>query len=185
MIAIIATCLKKRLVSGLETSNVFSVIIDEVTDPYANKEILSLCVRFVDLRGERPEIREVFLDFLGLVRTTGDTIATGLLQLLDHEGLSVENIRGQAYDGAAAMSSDDCGVQSVIREKNHLALYTHCSSHLLNLAICTASKLQQIRNLVGLINEIYLSSSTTRPKDSDTSSSSSRSMRLTLSDVRN
>ena len=57
------------------------------------------------------------------------------------------------------MSSDDCGVQSVIREKNHLALYTHCSSHLLNLAICTASKLQQIRNLVGfngLINEIYL-----------------------------
>ena len=46
----------------IRQSKVFSVIADEVTDRYANKEILLLCVRYVNLLQEKPTIQKTFLD---------------------------------------------------------------------------------------------------------------------------
>jgi hypothetical protein len=52
------------------------------------------------------------------------------------------------------MSGRFKGVQSVIREKYPAALYVHCSSHSLNLAICHASHVQHIRNCFGTIKSV-------------------------------
>ena len=41
-------------------------------------------------------------------------------------------MHGQGCDGASAMSRQFNGVQACIREKNPLAVYTHCASHVLN-----------------------------------------------------
>ena len=46
--------------------------------------------------------------------------------------------RGQAYDGASAMSSEACGVQGRMRRIAPMALYTHCNSHVLNLSVAAA-----------------------------------------------
>ena len=54
------------------------------------------------------------------------------------------------------MSSSIEGVQAKIKEKTPLALYTHCFSHCLNLSIAASCKVQEARNLVALINEVYL-----------------------------
>ena len=53
-------------------------------------------------------------------------------------GLSLSNIVGQDYDGAANMSSERVGVQAKIPQNAPLAFYTHCSGHALNLVSLTA-----------------------------------------------
>ena len=44
-------------------------------------------------------------------------------------------MRGQAYEGAAAMASVKVGCQARIASMNKLAVYTHCRNHVLNLNI--------------------------------------------------
>ena len=60
-ISIIADYIRERTTKSLQLStSVFAIIADEVTGKYDNKEILSICVRFIE--GEN--ISEVFLDFV-------------------------------------------------------------------------------------------------------------------------
>ena len=54
------------------------------------------------------------------------------------------------------MSSEKVGVQAKIKEISPLAVYTHCYAHCLNLSIASTCNIQEVRNLVGLINEVYL-----------------------------
>ncbi|GBN46247.1 repressor of the inhibitor of the protein kinase [Araneus ventricosus] len=63
-------------------------------------------------------------------------------------------MRGQGYDGAATMRGQFKGVQASIKEKLPLALYTHCSSHSLNLCSSDASNIPSIRNCMGVIKEV-------------------------------
>ena len=67
-------------------------------------------------------------------------------------GLDPSKIRGQAYDGAAVMSSNRAGVQAKIKEFAPLALYPHCYSHCLDLSLASACKLQEVRSLIGVIS---------------------------------
>nr|CAH7766104.1 unnamed protein product [Callosobruchus chinensis] len=78
----------------------------------------------------------------------------------EDENLPIDGINslymvGQGYDGAAAMSGQFQGVQQHIREKNDLAIYVHCASHSLNLAISDACEISSIRNCFGSIGSIY------------------------------
>ena len=59
----------------------YSIMVDEVTDHYANMEILCICVRFVDVTNAKPCIKELFVDFLHLQRGTGEAVANGILTL--------------------------------------------------------------------------------------------------------
>ena len=70
--------------------------------------------------------------------------------------LDPSSIRGQAYDGASAMSSEKEGVQAKINEISPLALFTHCYAQCLNLSIAATCKQSELRNLIGLINGAYL-----------------------------
>lgn len=63
-------------------------------------------------------------------------------------------MRGQGYDGSSNMAGKFKGVQASIKEKQSLALYIHCASHKLNLAISKACSMRSIRNAVGLVKEI-------------------------------
>ena len=81
-----------------QNSTSFCIIADEVTGKYDNKEILSICVCFIEVEN----ISEVFLDF---VETTGAHIAEAIM-------LKTKYIYSYADDGAAAMSSERAGVQA-------------------------------------------------------------------------
>jgi len=69
-------------------------------------------------------------------------------------GLEIENVRGQGYDGAANMSSDNVGVQRRIRERSPKAVYVHCSGHCLNLVISHSCALPKIRNVITVIDKL-------------------------------
>ena len=132
---------------------------DEVTDPYANQEILSVWLRFVDLSSPlNPHIKECLIAFMNLERANASTIWKKILEFLSDKDICLDpaNIRGQAFDGAAVMSSGIAGVQAKIKPIAPLVMYTHCYSHRLNLSIAAACKVQEVRNLIGVINEAYL-----------------------------
>ena len=160
LIHIYATQIKEKITGELRSQNLpFTIIADECTDRHSNQEILSVCLRFVSLLTPKdPQIKECLVDFLHLERATATTIATKLLESLTSVSLSLNpsNIRGQAYDGAAVMSSEKAGVQAKIKEVSPLAFYTHCYCHCLNLSLASACQVQDIRNLIGTINEAYL-----------------------------
>ena len=156
IIAIIADYLHDKIMAPLKRVPYYSIIADEVTDPHGNQEILSLCLRFFDITGIEPHIREAFINFVHLERATGQGVASAILGLITKHGLDVQYMRGQSYDGASAMAGNQRGAQALIREKNPLALYTHCSSHVLSLAIGKSCSVQALRNMIDIINEVYL-----------------------------
>ena len=160
IIHIYACKIKERLTKHTREKNLpYSIITDEVTDPHANHDILSVCLRFVDLTSLKdPHIKECLIIFLNLERANASAISSKILESLSHPSVSLDpaRIRGQGYDGATVMSSARAGVQAKIKEISPLAIYTHCFSHCLNLAIAASCKVQEVRNLIGLINEAYL-----------------------------
>ena len=135
------TMIQKCIVEEVKRAQYYSIMIDEITSH--NKELMPLCVRFVD---SKRQIREEFLQFSRLSRITGVAIAKQVCSDLTNLGLELKNIRGQGYDGASNMSSARVGVQALIRHESPLAVYTHCSSHCLNLVICHSCSQPLIRN---------------------------------------
>ncbi|XP_041374266.1 zinc finger MYM-type protein 1-like [Gigantopelta aegis] len=135
--------IRSDLIEELKATRWFSILADEVTS--SNKEELALCFCFVDTNNN---IREEFLSFLDLSRITAAVIAGTILDFLKMTGLDATNIRGQGYDGAANMSSDNVGVQRLIKEHSPKAVYVHCSGHCLNLVIAHSCSLPCIRNTI-------------------------------------
>jgi len=73
--------------------------------------------------------------------------------------MNLKYLKGQGYDGAAAMSGKFNDVQACIRELYHSAIYvhSHCSAHNLNLSISYACSVPcSIRNAMGTIESIYV-----------------------------
>ena len=122
--------IQKHLVNEVVSAKHFSIMVDEITS--FNKEVMPLCVRFVD---SNPDIREEFLQYSTLTRVTGKAIAACVLYSLNQLSLDAKNVRGQRYDGASDMSSERIGLQAMIKQHSPLAVYTHCAGHCLNLII--------------------------------------------------
>ena len=157
VIDVIANYIRGRITAHIKDENaVFSIIADEVTDKYSNQEVLSICLRFLEVKDNQPHIREAFLDFLHIERTTGEKIAFAMKNSLAKHGVNISQARGQSYDGASNMSSARVGVQAEIKKVAPQALYTHCNSHVLNLSIVSACKLPSIRNMIDVLDSVFL-----------------------------
>ena len=68
-------------------------------------------------------------------KTTGEALATTILDILKRFGLPLEKLREQCYYGAANMAGDIKGVKARILQVQPAALYVHCFAHSLNLAV--------------------------------------------------
>ena len=151
---IILTCkslIVQKIAQDVKESKLYSIICDECTDS-SNNEQLSLSVRYV----KEGQVRESFLGFFELVEgMTGEAIATTIEAALADCHLDPTKIRGQAYDGAGSMSGRYKGCAAVIQQKYPLAIYSHCCSHVLNLAVVKACSLIQVQNLFGVMEKVY------------------------------
>ena len=67
--------------------------------------------------------------------TKADAIVKVILDTIQRMGLKIENASGQCYDGASTMAGVKNGVAAKIKLLNDAALYIHCNSHALNLAL--------------------------------------------------
>jgi len=130
----------------------FTVLADETTDS-GRKEQLAVCVRYVHVDDYgKPQLRE---DFVGFDDVSADvTAADTILIVLKSAGIDVRYCYGQGYDGASTMAGHLGGVQAIIRKECPLALYTHCASHCLNLALSNACSVPAVRNCLGTVTEL-------------------------------
>ena len=92
----------------------------------ARKEEACLVIRFVNEEGQ---VEEDFLGFFEATDTTGEGLTNLLIDSLTQAGLSLENCRGQSYDGASCMSGLVRGVQA------RVCKIQPCGVHTLRVAL--------------------------------------------------
>jgi hypothetical protein len=98
--------IRTNLITEVKKARFFSILADEVS--CHNREYLALCLRFVD---EACDIREEFVAFIQLSRVRATDIANAIISTVEELGLSLQDLRGQGYDGASTMSGEKSGVQ--------------------------------------------------------------------------
>ena len=151
LLSVLSKMILNDILKEIRKAKFFAIMADEATSH--NDEQLSLCLRFVD---EGKNIREEFIEFVHMDNVSGHSIATAILHSLDEKQLDATHIRAQTYDGAAAMSSENVGVQKRIREVSPLAMYSHCAGHCLNLVIVHSCKIPLVRNTIDKMKEVCL-----------------------------
>ena len=87
------------------------------------------------------------MEFGKCIRVNGEAIANEIIRILIKVGLEIKNCRGQGYDGASNMPSEDVGVQGRIKTMREKAVYTHCCGHNLCLVVVAASNFPVVRSV--------------------------------------
>eukprot|EP00795_Rhopilema_esculentum_P015975 gene15975-biopygen5349 len=150
-----------KLRSEIHEARFFSVLADEAAD-ISNIEQMPLVIRFVD---NQAKIREEFMGFIPCSEgMKGKDIANTILQAVEGFGLDMNLCRGQGYDGAGNMAGKCSGAAARICQSHPNAPYTHSGSHVLNLCVASACKIQVVRNMMGHVHVVteFFNSSTTR-----------------------
>ncbi|KAL5829664.1 hypothetical protein ACOSQ3_019132 [Xanthoceras sorbifolium] len=81
----------------------FCILVDEAIDE-SNKEQIAIILRYVDLKGF---VRErFFFQIMSVNDTNSSTLKKEICNVLARYNLSVENLRGQGYDGASNMRGE-------------------------------------------------------------------------------
>ena len=102
---------------------------------------MTLCLRWVD---EILNIHEDFLGFYKLENIKSDTIVSAIRDVLLRTQISLDNCRGQCYDGASNMLGKKSGVAKQILDIQPKAFATHCHCHSLSLSVKEATKESKI-----------------------------------------
>ena len=136
----------EKITAVVKESRYYSILADKAAD-CAMKEQMALILRFVD---QNNIIWEEFVSFLECRNGLTVGLYQTINEFLGSVGLDILDCPGQGYDGAGK----DKGLQAQIRGVNPKALYTHCESHRLNLAVAASCKEQQVRNVIEQIKEI-------------------------------
>ena len=86
---------------------------------------------------------------------TGESIAVTIEKALGSCHLDLSLLRGQAYDGASNMAGKYRGCAAIIQNKHPRALYSHCCSRELNIAMVSSCSLVIVQNLFSVMNKVY------------------------------
>ena len=144
--------IKQTILNQVRRAEFFSLVADEVTDS-SNREQLAIALRYVD--PDDLQIRENLVEFVECdAGVTGSAVAEKLMRFIQSSGLNSNKLRGQAYDGAGNMADKAKGAAANISSEYPLALYLHCTSHSLNLAVVKSLEVQSVRNMIGVINKV-------------------------------
>ena len=129
------------------------MIADEVTDA-SNKEILSLVLSNVD--SDTLLVQEYLVGLFECdTGITGRGSANKITSCLHSLNLDLSNLQGQAYDGAGNMARCVNGTAILITNEYIQALYLHCASYCLNLAIVKSLKVTSVHNMMNVVESVY------------------------------
>lgn len=121
----------RDIASDIQKARWFSLIVDETTDT-SIKEQVSIGLRYVN---SEYDVSEDFIGFYEVSKTDSAVLVKTIEDALLRLNLSMNDCRGQCYDGASNMAGHISGVQAQIRQKCQKALFLHCCAHSLNLAV--------------------------------------------------
>ena len=122
MITTVGAIILNNLSQEIRNSKYFSCMSDEAAD-ISNKENPSVVIRILD---STKTVREEFVGFYFCEDvTTGAAIKDLIIGAVVELGLSMDDCRGQCYDGAGNMSERLNGVSSLLRAEHDMAIYVH------------------------------------------------------------
>ena len=127
----VLSCIFKELDNG-----VFSLLVDECRD-VSDKEQMAVVLRYVDTCGLS---NERFVGVLHVEETTFAYLKSKIDFIITKLGLSLQQVRGQGYDGASNMTGEFNGLQAKIMRENSSAYFVHCFAHKLNLVVVAIAK---------------------------------------------
>ena len=108
----------------ISESTYYELIADEVTEKYANKNLLLICLRYLIYINRERRTYETFFDCTHVKERS----IVQLIGMLENNGISVSDCRIQAYNNAKDVSSGILGADAFIKKQQSLAKYTHCPS---------------------------------------------------------
>ena len=94
----------------------FCILVDEALDK-SNREPMAIVLRFVNRDGF---VQERFFDVVSVDETSVKTLKKGICNVLTRHNLQIENMRGQAYDGASNMGGARNGLQALFLKDCHM-----------------------------------------------------------------
>ena len=124
----LAVC-RSQIQSEIESANFLAVMADDTTD--VSERIQEVVVFRYEHEGS---VKERFWGFSNPTSQDAQGLSTFILEQLDSvlKG-SNEKLIAQTYDGAAVMSGEKNGVQSIVKQTYPNAHFIHCYAHQLNL----------------------------------------------------
>ncbi|XP_039785300.1 zinc finger MYM-type protein 1-like [Panicum virgatum] len=132
--------------------DVFSLLIDEASDA-SDKEQMAVVLRYLSKRGF---IIERLVGVVHVKETSAICLKESLQKLFTDIGLSIQQVRGQCYDGASNMRGEFNGLKSKILQENRSAYYVHCFAHQLQLVIvAVAKKNEDISDFFYMISVLF------------------------------
>ena len=136
MMKVMALRVLREIAESLQNAPFFTVMVDETAD-VSNMEQVVICLRWVS---EDFNIQEEFIGLYEVTSTRADIIYAAITDVLQRLNLALSKVRGQCYDGAAAMCGTKSGVVTRMYKVEPRAVFTHCYGHSLNLACSDAIK---------------------------------------------
>ncbi|KAJ8874760.1 hypothetical protein PR048_025626 [Dryococelus australis] len=132
IIDILGKSVLRSVVCGMKKREHVAIMVDETCDISIHEQV-TFCVPSVDENLTTSE------DFVGLYETPNTegkktlfAIVKNILASLD---LNIENLRGQCYESASAVSGKFKGLQKFDADLQPKAICVHCAVHSLNLAV--------------------------------------------------
>lgn len=147
-IHIIASSIKKNILSSINDVGAYAVLVDETKDA-SKKEQLSFLIRFVD---KNLDIQEKTLGCYHMKRCDAQSLSDAILKIIDENKLDRNRCIAQCYDGASVMSGAFSGVQTRIANVIPQAIYVHCHAHRLNL--CLVNSIQGVKAVVDFFDTV-------------------------------
>ncbi|GJY21368.1 zinc finger MYM-type protein 1-like protein [Tanacetum coccineum] len=124
-------CFAKEIVNNicLEIGDdVFSLLVDESSDVVKKETTWQVDLRYVDKFGL---LKERFLGIIHVKNTSSSTIKASIDSLFNEHKLSMQQLRGQGYDGSSnyTLRVSYNLVKALILKENDSAYYVHCFAH--------------------------------------------------------
>ena len=130
ILEILSDIILDKITEEIKEAEYFALLVDETKD-LSKQEQLTFVLRYVF----NCKVHEEFLGFRAADGLTVDSLSDAIQDELKQIGVSIHNLVGQGYDGAAVMSGKCADVQEKVRTIVPQALYVHCFAHRLNFVI--------------------------------------------------
>ncbi|KAL7592893.1 hypothetical protein Lser_V15G31753 [Lactuca serriola] len=131
--------------------DVFSILVDESSD-VSKKEQMAIVLRYVDRLGI---VKERFIGVVHVLDTSSLTLKAAIDTVFSNNNLTIDQVRGQGYDGASNMSGAFNGLKSLILNENSFAHCIHCFAHQLQLVVVAVAKkhddVEEVFEQLGLV----------------------------------
>ena len=121
----------REVAQNIQSADFYSIMGDEATD-ISNVSQLVICLRWVD---DDLVAHDEFIGLKEMPCTNADSIVNELKDVLLRMNVRLNKCCGQCYDGCSTMTGNKNEVALQIKQEELRALYTHCYTHSLNIAV--------------------------------------------------